>query len=251
MNTASLNRVSLKARAITAAVVTLATPLVFAGINKEGTDSNASSGSIDIAFITHLDAGLPEQDVYIERVQASGQVYRVTNSDHNMNASLYATAEKVNHNPFDLSTVGPHSKGQPLGMTLGQWLRHSGKGTYSYRNGTGYLQLSFTGLVPNGVYTMWHAFMPSSPPVPFGGTLDLPLGASDGSESVFTADSEGNARFTHSFKPGLQMSDVWTTAMLAINYHSDGRTYGGDPGEFGKNAHIPIFTMLPKREGLK
>ncbi len=38
--------------------------------------------------------------------------------------------------------------------------------------------------------------------------------------------------------------------MLAINYHSDGKTYGGDPGEFGYNAHIPLFLMLPNREGL-
>jgi hypothetical protein len=35
--------------------------------------------------------------------------------------------------------------------------------------------------------------------------------------------------------------------MLAINYHSDGKTYGGLPGAFGLNAHVPIFAMLPRR----
>jgi hypothetical protein len=240
----TMNNVSIILIAFTAILTSVST---FAGLNESEFDSQIS---IDIAFITHLDAGMPEQDVYIERTPGSGEVYRVTGGDHNMNAPLYGTAEMVKHNPFDLSQIGPHAKGKPMGMTLGQWLKHRGIGTYTYKDGTGTLELSFTGLVPNGVYTMWHAFLPTAPPVPFGGTLDLPLGASDGSESVFTADANGKAQFVHSFKPGLQMSDVWTTALLAINYHSDGKTYGGDPGEFGSKSHIPIFAMLPKRKGL-
>ena len=84
----------------------------------------------------------------------------------------------------------------------------------------------------------------------FSGTLDLPLGARDGSTSVFVADNSGKAAFEHSFKPCLQMSDVWTTSMLAINYHSDGRTYAALPGDFGYNAHIPLFLMLPPRDGI-
>ena len=109
----------------------------------------------------------------------------------------------------------------------------------------------FSDLVPNGVYTMWHAFIALPPTTPFSGTLDLPLGARDGSESVFKADAEGNAAFVHTFQPCLEMSDVWTTAMLAINYHSDDKTYGGLPGDFGLNAHIPLFLMLPSREGIE
>ena len=96
------------------------------------------------------------------------------------------------------------------------------------------------------------SFAPWLPPTePFSGTLDLPLGARDGSTSVFKADAQGNAKFKHTFRPGLQMSDVWTTSMLAINYHSDGKTYGAYPGKFGLNAHVPLFVMLPKREGLE
>ena len=53
------------------------------------------------------------------------------------------------------------------------------------------------------------------------------------------------------FKPCLQMSDVWTTSMLAINYHSDGKTYAGLPGDFGYNAHVPLFLMLPQRDGIQ
>lgn len=224
-----------------------------------GTDENPSmpqastSGAFEfeLAFSTHLDMNLPEQDVYIERTPGSNEVYRVTNGDHDMSAQLFATAEAVPHNPFDPAALGPHPKGQPLGMTLGEWLRHAGTCKYRYEEGVGHLELELTGLVPNGVYTIWHAFIALPPTEPFSGTLDLPLGARDGSESVFTADAKGNASFVHSFTPGLEMSDVWTTSMVAINYHSDGKTYQAYPGEFGLNAHIPLFAFMPNREGIQ
>lgn len=207
--------------------------------------------SFDIAFITHLDADMPEQDVYIERVPGSGKVFRVTKGDNNMNAPLYKTSVQTPHNPFDPRAIGPHPKSEPMGMTLGQWLKHRGTGVYTAEGNVGTLDLEFTGLVPNGVYTMWHAFIALPPTEPFSGTLDLPLGARDGSESVFVADAEGNARFKHTFSPPLELSDVWTTSMLAINYHSDGKTYGAYPGQFGLNAHIPLFVMLPHRDGIE
>jgi hypothetical protein len=206
--------------------------------------------TIELAFKTHLDMGLPEQDVYIEREAGSGDVYRVTNGDNDMSAPLFKSAVTVAHDPFSAEAIGPHPKGEPTGLTLGQWLRHAGKGTYSCENGRGRLDVRFSGLVPNGVYTMWHAFMALPPPVPFTGTLDLPLGARDGSESVFVADASGTAEFSHGFAPCLQMSDVWTTSMLAINWHSNGKTYGGHPGAFGSVAHIPLFVMLPPRAGI-
>jgi hypothetical protein len=206
--------------------------------------------SIQLAFVTHLDMDLPEQDVYIERVPGSGEVWRVTKGDNDMNAPLYRTAVETKHDPFDPAAIGPHPKGEPLGLTLGEWLRHQGTGTYTCANGEGTMEVSFSGLVPNGIYTMWHAFMAMPPTTPFSGTLDLPLGARDGSESVFQADANGEAAFVQRFKPCLEMSDLWTSAMLAINYHSDGMTYGADPGRFGYNAHIPLFLVLPNREGL-
>lgn len=227
----------------------LLTAAIYTGVDKANTTDDPVS--LDLAFVTHLDIELPEQDVFIEREKGSDDVYRVTLGDHNMNAALYKTAEETAHDPFNPDAVGPHEKGGPLGFTLGEWLRHQGTGTYTCENGEGTLDLTFTGLVPNGVYTMWHAFMALPPPVPFTGTLDLPLGARDGSESVFVADASGKKNFKHTFQPCLQMSDTWTTSMLAINYHSDGKTYGGHPGKFGYNAHIPLFVMLPQRDGIE
>jgi len=206
--------------------------------------------SIELAFMTHLDMGMPEQDIYIERSPGSGEVWRVTKGDNDMSAPLFKTAIKVKHDPFDPKAVGPHPKGEPLGMNLGQWLKHQGTGNYTCSDGEGSLELSLSGLVPNGVYTIWHAFIALPPTTPFSGTLDLPLGARDGSESVFTADANGKIEFEHSFLPCLEMSDIWTTSMIAINYHSDGKSYGAYPGDFGLNAHIPLFLMLPKRAGI-
>jgi hypothetical protein len=248
-------RKQLQISAIIASTI-VATSVTATTISEDPADAPAAANiqrtvSIDLAFITHLDEQLPEQDVFIERIPGSSKVFRPTVGDNDMSAPLYKTAAPVPHNPFDPNAVGPHQKGAPVGMTLGQWLRHRGTGTYTCANGEGVLKTEFTGLVPNGVYTMWHAFIALPPTEPFSGTLDLPLGARDGSESVFVADGDGTARFNHSFKPCLQMSDVWTTSMLAINWHSDGKTYGAYPGEFGYNAHIPLFVMLPKRDGIE
>ncbi len=206
---------------------------------------------LELAFGTHLDMEMPEQDVFIEREKGSGEVWRVTKGDNDMSAPLFKTAHMTKHDPFNPDAIGPHPKGEPLGFTLGEWLKHQGTGSYTCVDGVGNLETSFTGLVPNGVYTMWHAFIALPPTTPFSGTLDLPLGARDGSESVFTADADGNGTFNRSFSPCLEMSDVWTTSMLAINYHSDGKTYDADPGEFGIKSHIPLFLMLPNREGIE
>ena len=37
---------------------------------------------------------------------------------------------------------------------------------------------------------------------------------------------------------------------LAIAYHSDAKTYGPLPGEFGSNSHIHLYLGLPKRSGI-
>ena len=238
---------------VISSIIGICMALAFASSKAAETEGGGNKGndvSIDLAFVTHLDMDLPEQDVFIEREKGSRDVYRVTRGDNDMGAQLYKAAHPVSHNPFSAEAVGPYPKGEAIGMTLGAWLKHQGTGTYRCENGAGTLSTSFSGLIPDGVYTMWHAFMPIPATTPFSGTLDIPLGARDGSTSVFTADAAGNAAFDHTFKPCLQMSDVWVTSMLAINWHSDGNTYQAHPGDFGYNAHIPLFLMLPPREGI-
>jgi hypothetical protein len=210
----------------------------------------SGSSSTELTFITHLDANLPEQDVFIKRDTSSDEVFRLTVGDNDLSAPLYRTAERVPHNPFAPEAIGPHQAGEPMGMTAGDWLRATGVARYTCTDGEGHLEASFEGLVPSGVYTMWHVFVSLPPTEPFAGALELPIGARDGSESIFHADASGNAQLDRTFKPCLQMSDVWTTSMLAVSWHSDGKTWGASPGAFGLNSHVPLFVKLPLRAGL-
>ncbi|MCP4306595.1 MAG: hypothetical protein GY788_17340, partial [bacterium] len=100
-------------------------------------------------------------------------------------------------------------------------------------------------LMPEGVYTLWHFFMAMPTTDPFIGTFDLPVGARDGSDSVFQADAKGGARFQKTIAPCLQMSGEHLASGLAVAYHSDGSTYGPLPGEFATDTHIQLFMLLP------
>ena len=203
-----------------------------------------------LQFVDHLKAGMIEQDVFVEKQKGSGKVFRVTkdNMAQFKNAKLYSTAESVHHAPFDGQKVGPYKKGQALGMTLGDWLSGTGSASYSCNAGTGKLNASFKNLVPNGVYTMWYA-MAAGPHMgcancPFA-TLDLPIGKADGTQNIFRVDGSGGATFSKSFKPCLQLATGQLVALLAIAYHSDGKTYGPGPGPMGSMAHVQLLTILP------
>ncbi len=204
----------------------------------------------DLTFVFHIDEDLAEQDIFVERVPGSGLVYRPTKAERDMSLPLYATAVPIPHQPFEEDALGPYEKGKPLGITLGQWFDAKGAGKYRCENGQGHLEVAFNKLVPNGVYTMWHAFMAWPPTEPFIGTYDLPIGSRDGAQSVFTADAAGNATVERSFQPCLQLTGEHLAAELAIAWHSDGRTYGPLPGEFSTKSHVQLFVGLPKRSGI-
>lgn len=206
--------------------------------------------SMELSFIFHVDEGLTEQDVFFEREQGTGDIFRPTAADRNMGAPLFAPATPVSHTPLQTENVGPWAKGKGLGITLGDWFAAEGSGTYSCTDGEGHLDLAFKNLVPNGIYTMWHDFFVWPPTEPFIGTYDLPLGARDGSENVFQADADGDAEFVRTFKPCLQLSGEQLISELAIAWHSDGKTYGHEPGEFSTDTHVHMYTALPLRAGI-
>ncbi len=211
--------------------------------------AQASTMSVKLQFVNHLQMKLPEQDVFIEKVAGSGDVFRVTGADKDMNAPLYAAEASVKHNPFAPEAVGPYKKGRALGFTLGQWLAATGTGTYACRDGQGTVQANFTKLVPSSTYTMWYFFLPTPPTKPFTGTLDLPLGARDGSQNAFRTDVKGAASYKASFKPCLQLSGDQLASGLAIAWHSDGKTYASDAGSFGQATHVQLFLLLPGPKG--
>lgn len=211
----------------------------------------ANGGAISLQFVNHLQAGLPEQDVFVEKVAGSGEVFRLMDAekDSYMNAPLYTTATTTPHNPFDAATNptvnGPYQKGYTLNLTLEEWLAATGTGSYECVDGQGNVALEFSGLVPNGVYTLWYSFLPMPPTQPFTGSLDLPLGARDGSQSVISSNADGTASYEATVTPCLQMSGEQAATMIALAYHSDGKTYGSFPGGFGLNSHIQLFGMFP------
>lgn len=207
-----------------------------------------SAAEFEVDFVTHIDVGMAEQDVMIERTGEQGVVYRVTANDGDLTLPLFAAATPLAHNPFDSGDIGPYPKGQALNVSLGEWLSAKGSARYVEENGKGRLTAEFEGLIPGGVYTMWHFFMSASPTDPFIGTFDLPVGNPDGTQSVFVADAKGRATFDQTFEPGLQLTGKQLTSGLAIAWHSDGETYGVLPGDFGKTSHLQMFTALPAEE---
>ena len=207
--------------------------------------------SFDLTFSLGLDDDLAEQDIFVEQVPGSGQVYRPSVGKHDLGLPLYATAEPVAHRPFQPEDLGPWNKGKPIGVTLGEWLEAGGEGTYGCRDGKGTLDVSFTKLVPNGVYTLWYAFLAWPPSGPFvGGTHEQPVGARDGSQAVFTADAQGNAIVERSFVPCLPLAGYLEAAQLAVIYHSDGKTDGSQPARFASDCHVHLYVNLPKRSGV-
>jgi len=218
------------------------------GFTAHAQQSELVIGGLD--FVDHLKAGMIEQDVYVERIKGSGKVYRVTvkQKETYINAPIYTTASSVHHAPFAMDKTGPYKRGKKLGFTLGQWLSGTGKASYSCKAGQGKLTASFEKLVPHGLYTMWYAYAVKRhmgcAKCPFA-TLDFPVGKPDGTQNIFYADGMGNARYQASFKPCIELGSGPIMAMLAIAYHSDGKTYGPSPGPMGSVAHVQLFTGLP------
>jgi hypothetical protein len=228
-----------------AAALALSGGAVQAGEAKYDTPVN-----IDFVFIYHIDADMPEQDAFVVREPGSNEMWRATKGDQDLSQPIYASYDPVPHDPMNPEAVGPFPKGPELPLTLGEWFGATGAGTYSCVDGSAEIDVSFTGLVPDGVYTMWHWFNADPPTEPFKAGFDIPVGSRDGSDSIFIADAEGNARFERTMKPCLQLTGEHLMAGLAIAWHSDGQTYGVHVGDLGKNAHVPLFLVLPKRAGI-
>ncbi len=211
-----------------------------------------ASKSVELGFVDHVEAGMIEQDVYVEKAAGTGEVFRINPDEFEtyQNAQVFATTKVVHHSPFNSDRNGPYPKGRTLGMTLADWLSASGSATYVCKGDQGTIDASFTKLVPNGLYTMWHAFAGKAhmgcKDCPFA-TVDFPMGTPDGSQSFFTAGADGSATFKLDFSPCLELSGGRLMAMLAIAYHSDGNTYGPDPGPFGLGSHVQLFAALPDK----
>jgi hypothetical protein len=201
--------------------------------------------AIEIDFATHSGRGLFEPDVFVEKVEGSGELYKVGASEVHQyqEAMLHGATEEVEYAPERAG--GPYVKGEALGVTLGEWLTASATATYTCEEGKATVNVSFENLVPNGIYTMWNFIEPDPITDPYTGLL-WPLGARDGSQSVFKVDAQGDGEYEVVIESCLEMSGPQTISGLAIALHSDGKTYGFQAGAFGVVTHTQMFAFFPK-----
>jgi hypothetical protein len=116
-------------------------------------------------------------------------------------------------------------------MTLGQFAAVSGQAGVKCVNKGTHAALSFTGLRPGGVYTVWNIVFGSTPGPPIG------VGGIGGSGNSFIADANGEAEIgrTTAAGPLSFFGDAGPCLLdsgliLELLYHSDGNTYGSTPG---------------------
>ena len=95
--------------------------------------------NIELVFVDHLTAGMIEQDVYVEKLEGSCEVYRVLPQEREkyLDAEVFSTQEAISHDPITAEKAGPYRKGESLGMTLREWLSAKGKVNYVCEDGWG------------------------------------------------------------------------------------------------------------------
>jgi len=200
----------------------------------------AGPSVVKLRLKTFIERGLAERDVLVEKGgTAAGMVDRVSPFEIKgaaiLSKPVYATTKGNTHAAAFGGTPGPFPKGPALGFTLGQWLAARGAGTLTVDGDVVELKLSFRRLVPNGVYTVWC--------VPVGGS-DTPCGAADGSQNLLRVDASGNARFEAKMAP-MPAHMKTTGTIIALAYHSDGKSYGKEPGWFGQSTHVQLVVVSP------
>ena len=235
-------------KSITILTFLLIAIVIVSGCSAAAAPETSVARQVELGFVTHVMAEMPEQDVYVTKAGETGQVYRVeaTEADAYRASPVYAAAKLIEHDPMELGEApyGPYPQGPELGFTLDEWLAGTGHGTYTVYGDEAELDLAFENLVPDGVYTVWCATM-HLPPNP--SIVDEPCGAADGSENTFVANPQGKARF-HLPLATLPDSTDEVVKIVALAYHSDGKTYGPYPGDFGLNSHVQLFFGLPPVE---
>lgn len=245
------------------AILALASATILAGCTTPnpppasggGTTAPPSEALEAVPMITHVQFGVFEMDVFIEHAGAVGKVFRPTPAEAagplTKDADLWSTAQPTAHDPT-FSNAGPFDEGSKLGVKLSDWLKAWGAAAYLCTGGqTGRIDAKFGALVPHGTYTFWNSRLDFTEGH-ITGAQDFPAGAADGSQNRFTADQDGNARFsarwdgctpTATGGPSAG-SPTGTGHVFAIAYHSDGKVYGADPGPFGQHTHVQLFGLV-------
>ena len=129
-------------------------------------------------------------------------------------------------------------------LTLAEFNAPQGRATVKCARSGTRASLKLSGLVPNGVYTVWNVVFkaPGFDPT-FANLIGLgALGESDGSDNSFVADEEGEGEVS-AVTPGGPLSVFGQIAACALTvefefhvvgaYHIDGQTHGPTLGPAG------------------
>jgi hypothetical protein len=121
------------------------------------------------------------------------------------------------------------AEGKPLGFDLNTWLSAKGTVMISEKGGKVVLEASFTGLKPNGKYSLFENHFDQKPIgfTPMDGT---------GQSNSFVAQSDGTAKVSMA----LPHDPTHDNAVLLI-YHSDDQTHALERGRIGIDAHHQLI----------
>ncbi len=154
------------------------------------------------------------------------------------------TAGRVNVAPaLNVTGSTPSRSGPNNPVTLGQWLEAKGRLKIQCHNDdTATIILRVSGLVPNGVYTVWGLF---GEDVTGDGIEDrIVPSAFGGVPNVVIPNDKGHAKFKREL--GFCPKDNEHLKLVDVTYHSDGNVYGGTvdmflpgfPGFAVTNTHV-------------
>jgi hypothetical protein len=125
-------------------------------------------------------------------------------------------------------------------ITLAEWQQAEGRALMKCGRNGAHVVVQLTGLIPNGVYTVWVATFQAPGLTPdFANMTGLgALGAPDGSGNVILASPQGTAALSVFHPPG-DLSMFGSTDCLSDEFevvlwlplHLDGQTYGPVPGD--------------------
>jgi hypothetical protein len=149
-------------------------------------------------------------------------------------------------------------------ITWGDWSKVRGNISVECMDEGTYISLQLTGLIPDGVYTLWNVTFREpgftgefdGPGMPSNVKAFGPAGIKDGSDSKFIASSSGEGTIM-AINPAGELGTVGEIGGCALTdelewhvvglYHSDGHTYGPERGPDG--THSEQFAFLFKSGG--
>lgn len=140
-------------------------------------------------------------------------------------------------------------------VSLEEWQKAKGSAIISCNGNTTKYKLEFTGLIPNGVYTLWNFILTKhlepTDGINFANDIKANGALGDGVSNKLFASSAGEAELELDAHPGgLSMFGSQPPCAIAnsegfilvVNYHIDGKTHGGSPGPDKDDvAHMLIY----------